>query len=259
MPLPAEKAGGLAAPNLEMTSVSSVQGAFLDVKAAVASGLSQRQIIEKFFGGKLLGVVDLATIVGFSDDPKHMPQIKPQTEPSPGMAFTWSPKLSDPLPLPLEKLEGSQHELELNGTIAPDSARVFGELRNIALTFAGVLKLDFNRLTFTMQSGQSTKFGASLKKLTFTGQLEFINNITTFMPLEGFGGSGPTVKVTLEGVSAGLSIAIPTIPLGPLILQNLALSAGLELYFFGRARQGDVRPVEQEGPIHRDLHRFWRR
>ena len=139
-----------------------------------------------------------------------------------------------PFPLPLEKLEGSQHELELNGTIAPDSARVFGELRNIALTFAGVLKLDFNRLTFTMQSGQSTKFGASLKKLTFTGQLEFINNITTFMPLEGFGGSGPTVKVTLEGVSAGLSIAIPTIPLGPLILQNLALSAGLELYFFGQ-------------------------
>jgi hypothetical protein len=39
------------------------------------------------------------------------------------------------------------------------------------------------------------------------------------------------VKITPEGASAGLSIAIPTIPLGPIILQNLALSAMLNLYF----------------------------
>ena len=234
MPLPAEKAGGLAAPNLEMTAVSALEGAFPDVKAAVANGLSQQQIVAKFFGGKLLGVVDLVKIVGFSDNPEMMPKVRPQTEP-PGMAFTWTPQLTAPLPLPMKTLEGLQHGLELRGFIGADSAEVIGTLRNVALSFFNMLDLEFNHLEFTMRTGQSTKFGASLKSFTFTGQLEFVNKLTTLMPLEGFGGSGPVVKVSLEGVSAGLSIAIPTIPLGPVILQNLALKAGLNLYFFGKA------------------------
>jgi len=234
MPLPAEKAGGLAVPNLEMTAVSSVQGAFPDVTAALASGLTQKQIVERFFGGKLLGVIDLATIVAFSDDPKRLPQIKPQDGNAPGVAFTWTPLLASPLPKPLETLPGALHALVLEGQITADSTAVSGELRNVALTFVDVLKLEFNQLTFRIQSGQSPIFGASLRQLTFTGQLEFVNKLTTLLPLEGFGGSGPSVKTSLEGVSAGLSLAVPTIPLGPLILQNLSLSAALTLYFFGK-------------------------
>jgi hypothetical protein len=247
MPLPAEKAGGVAAPNLEMTAVSALHGAFPDVKSAFASKLTEtptinpeilqilrQDLVKQFFGGKLLGVIDLTTIVGFSDLPSDLPQISPQTEPSPGMAFSWKPKLSDSLPEPLQKLDGLTHELELKGIIAADSALVFGELRNVALTFVNMLKLDFNRLTFRIQTGQSPKFDASLRKLTFTGQLEFVEKLTSLLPLEGFGKSGPPVKTSPEGVSAGLSLSIPTIPLGPLILQNLALSAALNLYFFGK-------------------------
>jgi hypothetical protein len=245
MPLPAEKAGGVAAPNLEMTAVSALHGAFPDVKSAFASKLPEnptiddveklrRDLVKQFFGGKLLGVIDLAKIVGFSNLPSDLPQISPQTEPSPGMAFTWKPKLSDSLPEPLQKLDGLQHKLELNGIIGADSSMVYGELRNVALTFVNMLKLEFNRLTFRIQSGQSPKFDASLKKLTFTGQLEFVDKLTSLLPLEGFGKSGPPVKTSPEGVSAGLSLAIPTIPLGPLILQNLALSAELNLFFFGK-------------------------
>ena len=246
--LPAEKAGGLAAPNLEMTAVSAVQGAFPDVKAAVAS-MSPEAIVTRFFGGKLLGVIELASVVKFSDLPEDLPQIQPQAGNPPGMAFTWKPQLREPLPPPLEKLEGSLPGLKLAGTIAANSASVSGVLSFFAITFLNLLKLEFNDLTFRTQSGQSLKFGASLKKFTFTGQLEFVNELTNWLPKDGFGGSGPSIKTSLEGVSAGLSLALPKIPLGPIILQNLALSAELNLYFFEKPASVTFRLSSKKDPF----------
>jgi hypothetical protein len=232
--LPAERAGGLAAPNLEMTALSASRGAFTDVKSLVSGGMTPQQIVERFLGGKLLGVIDLKQIVGFSDRPEDLPQITPNTGATPGVAFHWAPPVKITVPDLLKPGQGGAPALVLDGTLSGSSAHITGSLRNVALTFLGLLGVDFDELTFRMQTGQSPKFGASLRSFEFDGELKFVNQLTELLPLDGFGGSGPSVKITPQGASAGLSIAIPTIPLGPLILQNLALSAMLNLYFAGK-------------------------
>ena len=45
--------------------------------------------------------------------------------------------------------------------------------------------------------------------------------------------SGPALTVTPEGITAGLTVALPSIALGVLSFQNIAVSAALSLYFTG--------------------------
>jgi hypothetical protein len=228
--LPAERAGGVAAPKLEMTALSGTQGAFPDVKALVGGGMSQQEIVERFSGGKLLGVIDLATIVGFSAGADDLPQIKPITDGAGGVSFHWEPKIRDGLAGLLRKGQGGEPALVLDGTLSGASSRIEGSLSNVAMTFLGLLIVDFKTLTFRMQTGQSTTFSAQLNDFKFAGELEFVNKLQESV-LKAFGDTGPSVNVTPQGVSAGFKLAIPTIPLGPIILQNLALSAALNLYF----------------------------
>jgi hypothetical protein len=227
--LPADRAGGVAKPNLKLTAVSATQGAFTDVKSLVASGKTPAQILDNF-GGRLLGVIDLRTIVAFSNDPEQLPRIRPNTGATPGVSFHWEPVLAISGNIPLKPRPGRVAKLVLDGNLSGSSADISGRLADVALGFFGLLRIDFNELTFRMQTGQSPKFGASVESFEFEGELQFVNKLQKWVK-DAFGDSGPSVTVTPQGVSAGFALAIPTIPLGAIILQNLALSAALNLSF----------------------------
>jgi hypothetical protein len=109
-----------------------------------------------------------------------------------------------------------------------------GTLEHVALKFMGVLRIGFTALRFTMESGKDPKFDPSINSIGFMGELKFVEKLQSYLE-DAYGGSGPIIKVTPEGASAGVAIALPMIPLGPLILSNLALSATLNLYFTGKA------------------------
>ncbi len=227
--LPATSAGGLATPNLAMTALSQTQGAFPDVKSLRAED------ILKLFQGELLGVIKLTTILDLLDL-EGLPEIKPEAGQK--MSFFWKPKLTRNLP-PLMEKEGTEDPaLTLSGSIAAPGAggqvNIQGTLEHVALKFMGVLRIGFTALRFTMESGKDPKFDPSISSIGFMGELKFVEKLQSFLE-DAYGGSGPIIKVTPEGASAGVAIALPTIPLGPLILSNLALSATLNLYFTGKA------------------------
>ena len=231
----AEKAGGVAAPNLEMTALSLTRGAFPDVKELVGGGMSPEEVVKQLFKGKLLGVVDLPTLIDFGDDEENLPKITPD-ESGRHVTFVWKPKLNNTLAGPDGVLqpENGVPTLELNGTISPDAVEVNGILSNVALSFLEMLRVGFSALTFKMATGRDPKFGANVSSFGFAGDLSFVDKLTKALPMEGLGDDGPSVKITPEGASAGLTLSIPTIPLGPLFLMNLSLSAMLNLYFFGK-------------------------
>jgi hypothetical protein len=227
--LPATSAGGLATPDLKMTALSQTQGAFPDVRS-----LTPEQIAG-LFQGDLLGVIKLKTILDLLDM-KGLPEIKPEAGQK--MSFFWKPKLTSTLPKPMEKEGAQAPALTLSGSIAAPGAggqvKIEGKLENVALSFMGVLRIGFRELRFTMESGRDPKFDPSITSVSFKGELKFVEKLQTFLK-DAFGGSGPIIKVTPEGASAGVALALPMIPLGPLILSNLALSATLNLYFTGKA------------------------
>jgi hypothetical protein len=241
--LPATSAGGLANPNLAMTALSQTQGAFPDVKRM------RPEDIAKAFEGELLGVVKLTTILDMLDL-KGLPEIKP--EPGQKMSFTWTPKLTSNLPPLMEKEPTGTPKLTLSGSITAPAAgghvNVQGTLEHIALKFMGVLRIGFTALRFTMESGKDPDFDPTIRKINFEGQLKFIEELQDSL-LKLYGGSGPIIDVTPRGVSAGVAIALPMIPLGPLILSNLALSAKLNVFFTGEATSITFGLSSQEDPF----------
>jgi hypothetical protein len=224
----ADRAGGVAAPKLEMTALSATHGAFPDVKSLRAEGKAPEDILEQCFDGELLGVIRLREIIELSGGTGDLPQVKPIAGARRGVSFHWEPALKSSLPKPLKPSEGQK--LILDGTLSRSSSLVIGSLQNVGLEFFGLLQVDFNHVTFRMQTGESPKFEVSLKDFKFTGELEFVNKLQKWVK-DAFGDSGPSVNVTPQGVSAGFAMTIPTIPLGTIILQNLALSAALNLSF----------------------------
>lgn len=227
--LPATSAGGLANPDLAMSALSQTQGAFPDVTRM------RPEEIAAVFQGELLGVVKLTTILDLLDL-KGLPEIKP--EPGQKMSFTWKPKLTRNLPPLMDREPTGEPSLTLSGSITSPAAGgqvdVQGLLEHVALRFMGVLRIGFTALRFTMESGKDPGFDPTIRSIDFEGELTFVKKLQDSL-LKLYGGSGPIIDVTPRSVSAGVAIALPTIPLGPLILSNLALSAKVNVFFTGDA------------------------
>ena len=66
--------------------------------------------------------------------------------------------------------------------------------------------------------------------LQFLGDLSFLNELRKIIPSDGFQ-DPPSLDVTPEGVTAGYSLAIPSIGIGVFSLENIKLSAALTLPF----------------------------
>jgi hypothetical protein len=124
----------------------------------------------------------------------------------------------------------------LSGTGAPQEplSEIEGSLDDFALVFKDLVRVEFKSLKFRMVSNQKPEFNAELpreleKRFAFLGHLEFLNKLSQKLP--GFGAGGPVIKLSPDGISAGVSMATPNVSLGALSLQNLALSAQLNLFF----------------------------
>ncbi|MBF9130110.1 hypothetical protein I0C86_14250 [Plantactinospora sp. S1510] len=126
--------------------------------------------------------------------------------------------------------------LDLSCTTAIDGRSVrsetCGELRSFALEFAGgALVVDIARFAFTAHGAGPPLLDVAVTNVGFGGGLAFLDALRRLLPTPP---SGPRVVVTATGIEVSHTLAVPSVPMGMFLLQNLAVSASVLLPLDGR-------------------------
>ncbi len=247
--VPADKAGGIATPNMAISSLTRNLGAIAGTPAKAASpdpfnptdffGAADASNIPKLFGK--LPLTDLIAPGGTfaSNAPKIQPL--PNANP-PAVELTWEPKVRefgpdflrftpDRAPATTRLIIYGRIEKPTGG--AAGKSEFSGTLNDFTLTFLNVLILNFIAFVFKSETGKKTDVQVKLdpdNPLQFTGDLAFVEDLKTIIPPELFG-KGPSLTVTADSIRVGFAIGLPTIAVGVFALKDVSLSAALELPF----------------------------
>ncbi|MFI1582767.1 hypothetical protein [Embleya sp. NPDC020630] len=279
MNLSAEKAGGLAKPSMAVQAVTTRAGLlapkFLGA-AGDAVGVDSASLAQIFGGTKLLGPIDLADLLadvpatsvaelrdlGEDEIRRRLDGVSRELLPVPLMRigdlldgsgselrYVWKPALKNDLPL--LDLDGAALVLEATTVRSPDAlskSSVRGELKHFAFVFADIVRVDFERLTFTARPGSAPDVSAAGVALTFEESLEFVNQLREALPSDVFG-PGSFVDVNTSGITAGYSLTLPTLSLGMFNLSNVALAARLTIPFDDKPARFRFAVSERHNPF----------
>ncbi len=259
--IPADRAGGLAAPTFKpFDGLSRTMGPVSEVERfARGDSITPEQLVGD---AQLLGVIALKDIIvqvidaGADAFDGVAPEVLFQKVGDPNVfltrpvmttvrtpagvetRFLWKPKIKDGnLIAPLARTSGGPLTLVVKGRItkSPNASapgfEVEGRLSNFALLFNGLLQVDFNGVEFKSGAGRKLSASVDFKDITFIGALKFVDKLT---PLLKSFGPGPLVKPLPDGVVIGYGIPIPSVSMGAMNLQNIALSLAVSLPFVGK-------------------------
>jgi hypothetical protein len=249
----ADKAGGLATPNISPTSLSARKGVVAGPAADAAQGVISPAA---FFGGvtipgKLFGAVPLSDLIKIApgsstaDASRNAPEIRTKLVPNahhPQKAVTtvtWQPDVVSYDQSPLKVTFHDAAALTLTTNIERDlqggapSSKVTGELTQFTIDLLGVVGLTIDSLKFKSESGSKPTVAAKLPNnpIAFEGPLAFVQTLATILPPGIFGGSGVAIQVKAAGIRATLTLGLPSISLGVFSLEHISVMTGLDLPF----------------------------
>jgi hypothetical protein len=118
---------------------------------------------------------------------------------------------------------------------ADPSMNIICSLENFTLDMlapASFIKLYFSKLQFLASPGKKMDVNVELAKIEFVGCLSFVEALRSLIPLDGFS-DPPAIDISMEGIKASFSLALPNIAFGVFSLQNLSLGAGFTIPFIG--------------------------
>jgi hypothetical protein len=253
----ANASGGFAQPNIRITALSARKGLVSGSPDDAAVGqMNPAAYFPAADGAQLFGAINLGNVIQlitnsiFAEAGQGAPEIRTRAVPNqshPEQLITvidWKPQLADNPPttggivaiafnpdgqksaLSLQV----QLEQQLNGT--PPVSKSHGELSNFQLTVAGVIGLNIEKITFDSTNGAKSTVALDLAKqhaIQFEGALAFIQTLADILPPGLFGGAGPSIKLTQTQLEVSYTIGLPPIPCGVFSLQNIAITAGLDL------------------------------
>jgi hypothetical protein len=256
--IPPERAGGLAAPKFaKIDGLSRLSGPVSGVDDFVNNKPLDPEAL--LGDAKLLGLIELKKViraVAGGADPFPVAQARELFDtidssttflPRPVITtvptasgletrFIWKPRISDTLPAILSKSSGMG--LILKGRItagagsptSPPAFSVQGKLTNFALSLLDLVTVKFDSVQFASQSGSKVDFKPHVSGVEFTGALAFVQKLQELLPTTSMSGA-PEVQTMPDGVTVRYGIQIPSVPLGAMTIENLALSASVSLPF----------------------------
>jgi hypothetical protein len=157
------------------------------------------------------------------------------------VTIDWTPPLS-PWPSATDAIFVPTRPLVLKATIrtkqvgdAKPGVDLLCALEKFDLVLAGqrpYVTLHFDKLQFRKQSGKKPEVDVVFNGLEFKGPLAFIQTIKNILPLDGFS-DPPGIDVSPTGIVASYSMGLPSIAVGMFSLENMAISASLDVPFIG--------------------------
>ncbi len=158
----------------------------------------------------------------------------------------WKPRIAPfgftagkPIFEPMDVDNGLTLALDLRGKDLPGSSPagvdILCSLDKFKLNLiapATFMVLEFKKIQFKVESGKKPDIDVQFKELTFAGPLEFVNELKQLIPFDGFS-DPPAIDVSLEGIKASFSVALPNVAVGVFALQNISLGGGFHIPFIG--------------------------
>ena len=243
----ADKAGGVATPNLGVSALTREHGPVAgDVNDAATDNFDPT----KFFpagGAKLFGSFDLADLLLSGALGDQAPQMRTATkDDGPDKvvttAFEWTPSVQD-TDVGAAKLTTHNSHFSVQGEITkvipaagrakPGSFKFHGELNNFEVTILDSLTVKFTQFAFTSTNGAKPDVNVALdlgNPITFTGDLSFVEELRNAIP-PGLFGDGPSLDLSPTGIRAGFAVALPPLAIGVFALKDVSLGAALTLPF----------------------------
>ena len=98
------------------------------------------------------------------------------------------------------------------------------------------IRLAFKHIQFTLNSNKKADLSVAFKDggIHFGGVLSFVEKLRSIMPLDGFS-DPPSLEITQKGIRAGFSASLPSVAVGMFSLENICLSAELNIPIVGSA------------------------
>jgi hypothetical protein len=245
----ADKAGGIATPNLGVTTLSRALGPLAGSAAnAVANNFDPASFFPPDGLARLFGSFDLADLLlggalnagapKLSTTTQDVPGGKllvttidfaPQIRPVDVGAASFTPEAGSAL-----SIHGIiQKPVSLAGVAGAPSFEFDGRLTSFTVTILSSVAIHFTEFSFTAKSGQKPDVTVHLDPadpLDFSGDLEFVQQLRNAIP-PGLFGDGPSLDLTSSGITAGFALALPPLAVGVFALQSVALGASLTLPF----------------------------
>ena len=261
-PLPltfgADKCGGIVTPNLNLIGFSRKFGPLSGSKIESLKQLTGEleapsfNPMDYFSSGnaKLLGGIDLGEIVvsAFGIGGRNVPQIKTIPISAAGTksdtpeiiktVLEWNPEVKESGVFKVSSTPGKTTSLTVETTIIsskPPLGSTFttnGSLTNFDLDLLGFIIIKFNNFKFHGEKGKKLTVDPDVGEVAFQGPLEFVKELKDYLPISG---SGFDINVTPQGAALASTLSIPSLGLGVMTIQNIALTAGLNLPFTGEA------------------------
>lgn len=249
----ADKAGGVATPNLSPSALSRAFGLGSGDLQKLAA--NQFDPADFFPGGaddagtaKLLGFIPLRLLLKTVSMSHAVGAPKLDTRELPDSIVTRLHLEQSPLKTPagfeeillLDAGGVSRLTLDSVNTVWLDPNKLpqsvsDGELLHFKINLFGCIVLWFDRLHFRAEAGHKPEVDVDLNAqhgVTFGGPLEFVNTLKDLIPSNGFS-DPPGLSVTPQGITASFSLALPNVQVGILALSNINLGAAFNLPFTG--------------------------
>jgi hypothetical protein len=253
---PANLVGGMATPNFDVSGIARDLGPVGgDLSDLLVGKFDPGKYFNMLSGdaGKLLGAITVADIIETIDPDDaasnaQAPQISDKiiypddddTKPPVALdvKIDWTPTVTGDTAGFFQPGDGAGLTIhaEIYTPIANPSQTTYsihGDLTNFALLLFGndnpFIEISFNSFTFDSKTGAKTSIQPDIDSVTFKGPLTFIQEFENLLSSLG----GPSISVSDGGINASYSLALPDIGIGVFALQNLALSAGVNIPFDG--------------------------
>jgi hypothetical protein len=262
----ADKAGGIATPNLGVSALTREHG-------PVAGNVNDAAI-DKFDPGQffptgsasLFGSFDLAKLLLSGALGDQAPQMRTATKdvgPDKVVTtnFDWNPSVSNVEVGPAKFMTTNGTHFSIQGEITkvisagggskPGTSKFDGELNEFKVSILDSLTVSFTKFAFTSVNGAKPDVTVALdpgNPIQFSGDLSFVEELRKAIP-PGLFGDGPSLDLSPTGIRAGFAVALPPLAVGVFALKDVSLGAALTLPFLDGKPVFDFNVSERAHPF----------
>lgn len=261
-----DRGGGLVTPNFDVSGLSRKLGAVAGDLANLAGGTfdpadfldvaalgNKAKILGYDILDKILAVVPPAEFGDGSKVPKVVTRVDVPSQTT-ITEVDWSPKVIQFIPFQFNT--GGTTAFTIHATLrarldagagATAEFDVVCELTYFAIDLVAI-RLTFDGLKFTAGSGKATSLVPEIAAVNFGGPLKFIEKLKEVMSSDVLG-VGPKIDVTPTGILAGISVGLPSVAVGVFSLENIRLSAALNIPLTGEMVRFRFAFCERQSPF----------